>query len=174
MTALLIETSSPEAAIALSEKGSLKTLVRLPGNRDLAKNLFPTVQELLSNSKPDYIALGIGPGSYTGTRVGATVAKTLSFALGIPLISFISCLAFLPAIDGPFDYCTHSKYGDSLLVKGRIEKGVLQPEITHRRIPQSEMGATTPSPLNLAPVCAYTFQRWLNGDRNCEDLIYLA
>ncbi|MFI5333967.1 MAG: tRNA (adenosine(37)-N6)-threonylcarbamoyltransferase complex dimerization subunit type 1 TsaB [Chlamydiales bacterium] len=93
MTALLIETSTQDAAIALLEKKDLLTHVPLPGNKELSKLLIPGIQQLLRTGKKlDYIAVGIGPGSYTGTRVGVTVAQTLSFALKIPLIGFPSAL----------------------------------------------------------------------------------
>ena len=102
MTALLIETSSKKAALALSEKGVLKTALPLPGNRELSKILFPELHKLMQGVKFDYIGLGIGPGSYTGLRVGATVAKTLGFALEIPLLSFPSSLDLAAAAQETF------------------------------------------------------------------------
>lgn len=61
----------------------------------LSKILFPALLELLDKAKVslkdlDYIAVARGPGSYTGTRIGAIIAKSLAFALTIPLIGFDS------------------------------------------------------------------------------------
>lgn len=44
----------------------------------------------LKNSDIESIAVGIGPGSYTGLRVGLTIAKVWSFSMGIPVFSFSS------------------------------------------------------------------------------------
>lgn len=95
MTALLIETSSLQAWIALANKENLKRPTPLPGNNQLSKFLLPSLEDLLSEEglTLDYMAVGTGPGSFTGTRVGVTVAQTLSFALKIPLIGFPSQLA---------------------------------------------------------------------------------
>ncbi len=55
-----------------------------------AQILLPTVIEILKRNKKDFkdvreIKVNIGPGSFTGTRVGVAVANALGFALGIPV-----------------------------------------------------------------------------------------
>ena len=59
------------------------------------KKLIPTIETLLTSQNLtlkniDAIAICTGPGNYTGTRVGAITAKTLSYGANIPLISFSS------------------------------------------------------------------------------------
>jgi tRNA threonylcarbamoyladenosine biosynthesis protein TsaB len=144
MTALLIETSSAEAVVALLKNGLLLKEWRLKGDSSLSRNLFLSIQALLKCCNLDlkqlhYIALGIGPGSYTGTRVGATVAKTLSFSLNIPLIPFCSPLAFLPFEEGSFASTLQTKKGDIFLLKGEIKKGALLSGYTHKYIQPSEL-----------------------------------
>jgi len=56
---------------------------------------------------PIYIAIGTGPGSFTGTRVGGMVAKALGFAWNIPLIPFSSSL--LPDLE-LIASLSHEKY----------------------------------------------------------------
>jgi len=46
--------------------------------------------------QPDCIAVGTGPGSYTGIRVGAALAKALAFGWQIPIFGFCSLVAFAP------------------------------------------------------------------------------
>jgi tRNA A37 threonylcarbamoyladenosine modification protein TsaB len=50
----------------------------------------------LNGQIPSLIAVGIGPGSYTGIRVGAALAKTLAYGWNIPLLGFCSLKAFEP------------------------------------------------------------------------------
>jgi tRNA threonylcarbamoyl adenosine modification protein YeaZ len=49
----------------------------------------------ISANDLDFIAVGIGPGSYTGIRVGVIAAKTLAFALNIKLVKFNSLQPYL-------------------------------------------------------------------------------
>jgi tRNA threonylcarbamoyladenosine biosynthesis protein TsaB len=92
MTALILDTSASEALIALAQESSLLHLITLPQGKGLSKSFLPALQELLSNYPQsfNYIAVGTGPGSFTGTRVGVTVAKAFAFAKNIPLIGFSS------------------------------------------------------------------------------------
>ncbi len=99
---LLIDTSSPHLILGLAKNGVLEAeWIELHDNK-LAAKLVPAIEKFLIDngiSKNDltFISLGMGPGSYTGTRAGAAVAKTLAFALNIPLISLFSPLFFMKA-----------------------------------------------------------------------------
>lgn len=122
MTALIIETSGPSAWIALcKDKKILETLI-LASSHGLSSRIHPLLDQLLKDQEIDYIAVGIGPGSYAGSRTAATIAKTLSFAWEKPLVSFPSPIAFLPLdCQGTFAYIADAKMGQLALFKGKIE-----------------------------------------------------
>ena len=88
---LHIDTATQVCSVALSANGSLlqeKTI--LESNKHTEKvNLL--IEELLHLAQIDVtdlkgISVAIGPGSYTGLRVGLSVAKGLAFGLDLPII----------------------------------------------------------------------------------------
>jgi tRNA threonylcarbamoyladenosine biosynthesis protein TsaB len=84
---LAIETSAQAGSVALLSNRSLVTQVVLPADRRSAQSLAPAIDELLRTAgvKPaelGLVATTIGPGSFTGLRVGVTTAKTLAYAVG--------------------------------------------------------------------------------------------
>ena len=90
---LNIETSTSVCSVALSMDADVlfeKTSFDGPSHAAL---LGVFVEEALSVLKekgrkaPDAVAVSSGPGSYTGLRIGVSVAKGLCFGFGIPLIS---------------------------------------------------------------------------------------
>lgn len=96
---LSLETSSPIASIALSRDGDLLAVREFSHGLQNAARLLPLVDQMLHEHslKPAQItdiAVSIGPGSFTGLRIGLTLAKTLAFATGARLIAVPS----LPAI----------------------------------------------------------------------------
>jgi tRNA threonylcarbamoyl adenosine modification protein YeaZ len=101
MLGLVLETSTEKGLIALV-KGKIAIASKpLLGGPELSKSLALEVKNLLNAARPDFIAIGTGPGSYTGVRVGAALAKALSFAWRIPLVGFCSLQAFAPNLSTP-------------------------------------------------------------------------
>ena len=87
MLSLGIETSSRAGSIALRRDGQLVSERNLTLDRRHAQSLIPELQQMLGDSgvRPldlDVIAVSIGPGSFTGLRVGVVCAKTLGYASG--------------------------------------------------------------------------------------------
>jgi tRNA threonylcarbamoyladenosine biosynthesis protein TsaB len=92
MTALIIDTSGNQAFVAIAQEGRIVSKNIIIEGKQLSKFLLTSIETILQGSKPNFITIGTGPGSFTGTRIGAMVAKTLSYAWGIPLIPFSSKL----------------------------------------------------------------------------------
>ena len=89
---LCIETGTNVCSAALTRDGQLLSLREGTQGRDHARNLGVYVDELLRGAgvSPDElsaVAVGKGPGSYTGLRIGVSLAKGMCYALGIPLIA---------------------------------------------------------------------------------------
>ena len=92
---LAIETSTKTCSVALGENGQLIAEKEIGGDYSHAENLASFVQEVLiecncSLDDLNAVAVGKGPGSYTGLRIGVSYAKGLCYALDIPLISIDS------------------------------------------------------------------------------------
>ncbi|HWN18833.1 MAG TPA: tRNA (adenosine(37)-N6)-threonylcarbamoyltransferase complex dimerization subunit type 1 TsaB [Gemmatimonadales bacterium] len=87
---LAIETATDCASVALGLPGADPLEENVTGARRHAAALLPLIQTLLRRAGASLddvsgIALSDGPGSFTGLRVGASVAKALVHARGIPL-----------------------------------------------------------------------------------------
>ncbi len=107
MLSLIIDTTGSQAFIGLAKNGQLLSKMIISEGRQLSKFLLPSIQSILQASTPNYIAIGTGPGSFTGSRVGGIIAQSLSYGWNIPLISFSSTL--LPDIDA-IAALSHEKY----------------------------------------------------------------
>ena len=90
---LHIETATKICSVALSDSGTLlDSLDKQPSEYIHGEYLTLFIEELLQNGNKtfqdlDAISVSIGPGSYTGLRIGLAVAKGLCFGLKIPLIT---------------------------------------------------------------------------------------
>ena len=114
---LIIDTSGQQSFTALHLPSRALKVEYLPPLQQSQK-LLPAIKNLLLSQTLDFIAVGIGPGSFTGTRVGVMTAKTLSFSLALPLISFCSLKCYLPEADGAFTISISAKSQGFYALKG--------------------------------------------------------
>lgn len=89
---ILIETSTSLCSTALVEGEAVVEYRQSDEPRSQASLTAPFVKEMLDSrglkvSDCDAVCVSMGPGSYTGLRVGVSTAKGLSFAGGIPLMA---------------------------------------------------------------------------------------
>ena len=95
MKVLAIETATIEVAVAVAdESGLLATVTARPGRRQV-ETLHPMIAEAcrlarITLADLDGIAVDVGPGLFTGLRVGVAAAKALGGALGLAVVSATS------------------------------------------------------------------------------------
>lgn len=91
MIILTIRTDKPEAEIGLYEDGKQLQYVTWEAHRALAETLHQQIAKLLESGGRHLqdiagIVVYAGPGSFTGLRIGVSVANTLAYSLGIPIV----------------------------------------------------------------------------------------
>ena len=89
---LNIESSTTVCSVSLSQDGDLLAMREVNDGYSHAEKLAVFVQEVIDESgvttkELDAVAVSRGPGSYTGLRIGVSLAKGISYASDVPLIS---------------------------------------------------------------------------------------
>lgn len=99
MRLLAIETASSVCSVALIEDGRVVDYGHKLVGRGHAEQLLPMIGALEGGGRPDGILVDVGPGSFTGVRVGVAAARALAFGWGVPVHGFHSPV-LLAALDG--------------------------------------------------------------------------
>lgn len=91
MKILGIDSSGLVAATALMSDGIVTAEYQIHNKKTHSQTLMPMISEMMSMAdvKPeelDAIAVSEGPGSFTGLRIGASIAKGLAWTLKIPIV----------------------------------------------------------------------------------------
>lgn len=87
---LALETSSKVSSVAVVEDNRLLAEITTESKLTHSKTLVPHIEEVLklankTKSDIEKIAVSIGPGSFTGLRIGLAAAKAMAYALKVPL-----------------------------------------------------------------------------------------
>lgn len=99
-TLLAIESATPISSVALLHEGKVYER-RCDEPRKHSEQLLPLIQTLfdeapIERAQLEGIAVGIGPGSFTGVRLAVGLAQSIGFALNLPIwpISTLKALAY--------------------------------------------------------------------------------
>ncbi len=89
---LNIETATNVCSVALAENGNLLNVIETTETNVHSSKLTVFIEELMTQSNMaidslNAVAVSMGPGSYTGLRIGVSVSKGICYALNTPLVS---------------------------------------------------------------------------------------
>lgn len=94
MKILALDLSTRRGAIALRENGGVVCAHNWSNDRRTSAPFFEKLDELIhANGAPDSIVVGLGPGSYTGSRIAISAAVGLQFATGAKVGGWPSIIA---------------------------------------------------------------------------------
>lgn len=177
MYGLAIHTSSPDLGLAMSDFESDRRSIALNLGRDLSSSLHTHLLEFL---KPQtwkdltFIAVAIGPGGFTGTRIGVVAARTLAQQLEIPLFGISSLAAIAHQHSGTIAVQMPAQRGE--LFTAIYQNGIaIHPDSVQsaeqwaKRLEQQTIDQRIEAGLNqgqfVEEILAIAHQRWQKGER---------
>ncbi|MFI1398841.1 tRNA (adenosine(37)-N6)-threonylcarbamoyltransferase complex dimerization subunit type 1 TsaB [Streptomyces sp. NPDC020681] len=116
MLLLAVDTATPAVTAALHDGASVVAESSSVDARRHGELLLPAVDRVLAEAGVTLDAVtavvtGVGPGPYTGLRVGLVTAATFGSALGVPVYGLCTLdgLAYASGLEGPFVVATDAR-----------------------------------------------------------------
>jgi tRNA threonylcarbamoyladenosine biosynthesis protein TsaB len=116
MLVLALDTATPSVTVAVSDGTRLLAERTSDDERRHGEVLAPAIESVLrdagaSPADLELVAVGVGPGPFTGLRVGLVTARTLGAVLGVPVagVCSLDVLALEAGLTGPFRVATDAR-----------------------------------------------------------------
>lgn len=117
MRMLAIETASEACSVALFDGATLLARDHRVMGRGHAEALVPMIGALPEKGRSDRILVSLGPGSFTGVRIGLATARALGFAwgaevVGYPTLALVAAQAQAAHPGKPLTVCVNGGHGE--------------------------------------------------------------
>jgi tRNA threonylcarbamoyladenosine biosynthesis protein TsaB len=157
MLILALDTALAACSAAIIRDGETLASREIPMTRGHAEALAPLVAELaneanIAMAELDRIAVTVGPGTFTGLRVGIAFARGLGLALAAPVIGISTTEAVAKAIGAPLSVGIHAAALDDIYIEAYRDNEVVIPPSTMALTEAAELVES----LGGAPVLAGT------------------
>ena len=139
---LFIDSGIEPGVVALIHKESVVDVSTAPSK----DSSFPFlgVDQVLKRASIDLrdisaLAVGVGPGSFTGIRTAVSVAQAISYARNIPLISIPSLFRSIPQENGRYMVALDARQGGAFCLLVQVEKERVLPDFSFSKLPVNEL-----------------------------------
>lgn len=121
---LALDTATDRVSIAVHDGREVLAVETLDAARRHAEALTPAIMRVLAAASATFhqltgVAVGVGPGAFTGLRVGLATARTLAFARGLPCYGVLTLDALASAALDDGTVGTHESFGVALDARRR-------------------------------------------------------
>lgn len=117
MRTLVIDSATEACSVALFDNGALIDHFHAVLGRGHAERLVPAIAALPDKGHADRILVSLGPGSFTGVRIGLAAARALGLAwgvavLGYPTLALVAAMARAQHPGEPVTVCMSGGHGE--------------------------------------------------------------
>ena len=182
MYILIIDTSTTRPLVVITCQGRPVFSKELPVGHQSSKYLASALQEGFSSLKITTknlraVAVTVGPGSFTGIRVGVALAKGICLGQNLPLISLCSLKGLISRREGPFMSLIDARGGGAYILRGNQKKGKISFIGLPERVPLEKLQfkgpVVTPDALNIKGKFSSSVD-WIEKGADPFYLAYLA